>query len=260
MPAIQADGCTLNVEIEGQPNAPALFLSNSIATTLHMWDDQAGALAKHFRLVRYDRRGHGKSSAPTGPYTMEQLGRDALAIADALGLKKFHWCGLSLGGMVGQWLGANAPERLNKLILSNTNCHYADKAPWDERIKLVSAQGMAGIADIMMERWFTPEFRARAPEKVARVRAMLMATSMDGFLGCCHAIRTMDFRETNRRIAAPTLVIVGAKDNATPPALGEMIAQQIRGAQLATIPEAAHIANVEQPEIYTETVLRFLTQ
>ncbi len=260
MPTVQADGCPINYEVEGVPNAPVLILSNSIGTTLRMWDDQAPVFAKQFRLVRYDRRGHGKSGAPVGPYTIERLARDALAVADAAGAKKFNWCGLSLGGMVGQWLGANAPERLNKMVISNTNFYYAEKQPWNDRIKLVGEKGMAALADPMMERWFTSEFRASAPEKVARVRAMFVATPVEGFVGCAHAIREMDFRESNKRIGVPALVMVGAKDIATTPAFGEEMVKQIKGSKLATIPDAAHISNVEQPRIYADTVLRFLTQ
>lgn len=260
MPTAQSNGCPINYEIEGPQDAPVLILSNSIATNLHMWDDQAPIFSKQFRLIRYDRRGHGKSGAPKGPYTIEMLSRDALAVADAAGAKKFNWCGLSLGGMVGQWLGTNAPERLNKLVISNTNFFYAEKQPWDDRIKLVTEKGMSALADPMMERWFTPETRARAPEKVARVRAMLTATPVDGFVGCCYAIRAMDFRESNKNISVPTLVMVGAKDIATLPAYGEAMVAQIKGSKLATIPDAAHISNVEQPKIYADTVIRFLTQ
>ena len=260
MPIVQSDGCPINYEVEGQQNAPVLILSNSIATNLHMWDEQAPMFAKQFRVVRYDRRGHGKSGAPKGPYTLEMLSRDSLAVADAVGAKKFNWCGLSLGGMVGQWLGANAPDRLNKLVITNTNFFYAEKQPWDDRIKLVTEKGMIALADPMMERWFTPETRTRSPQKVARVRAMLTATSVDGFVGCCQAIREMDFRESNKSIAVPTLVMVGAKDNATLPAYGEEMVKQMKNAKLATIPDAAHISNVEQPKIYADTVIRFLSQ
>ena len=135
MPTINADdGCPLHVEVEGREGAPVLMLSNSLGTNLHMWDDQAPEFAKHFRLVRYDRRGHGKSGVPKGPYSMERFGRDVLSIIDALKIKTINWCGLSMGGMVGQWLGANAANRIDKLVLSNTNFNYADKTPWSDRI------------------------------------------------------------------------------------------------------------------------------
>jgi 3-oxoadipate enol-lactonase len=139
MPMINADdGCPIHVEVEGRDGAPVLMLSNSLGTNLHMWDDQAPEFAKHFRLVRYDRRGHGQSGVPKGPYSMERFGRDVLSVLDALKIKKISWCGLSMGGMVGQWLGANAPDRIEKLVLSNTNSYYPDKGPWNDRITLVT--------------------------------------------------------------------------------------------------------------------------
>ncbi|MGH6726732.1 MAG: 3-oxoadipate enol-lactonase [Pseudolabrys sp.] len=258
MPTINADdGCPLNVEVEGSESAPALMLSNSLGTNLHMWDDQAAEFARHFRLVRYDRRGHGKSGAPTGPYSFERFGRDRLAILDALKIKKMNWCGLSMGGMDGQWLGANAADRVDKLVLSNTNFYYADKAPWADRIKFVQEKGLAQLVDPNMERWFTKEFRARAPQTLARMKEMFLATNPVGYIACCEAIRGMDFRATNGRITAPTLVIVGKQDPATPPSAGEAIAQQIKGAKIAAL-DAAHISNMEQPKLYTETVLNFL--
>jgi 3-oxoadipate enol-lactonase len=257
MPMIDADGCPINVEVAGRDGAPVLMLSNSLGTNLHMWDDQAGEWAKHFRLVRYDRRGHGKSGSPPGPYSMERFGRDVLAILDALKVKKTSWCGLSMGGMVGQWLGANAPDRIDKLILSNTNYYYADKAPWADRIKFVREKGLAGLVDPNMDRWFTKAFRERAPQAIARMKEMFLATNAGGYVASCEAIRDMDFRSSNPRIAAPTLVIVGKQDPATPPSAGEAIAQQIKGAKLAAL-DAAHISNMEQPKLYTETVLNFL--
>src|SRR6266571_8453185 len=165
MPKIQSAGCAINVEVEGPERAPALMLCNSLGTDLHMWDDQVKAVTQHFRLVRYDRRGHGKSDAPKGPYTMEMLGRDALAVMDGLGLEKVNWCGLSMGGMVGMWLGANAPARINKLILSNTSA-YMGAAPdvWNDRIKTALTAGMPALVDATLERWFTKGFRERNPK------------------------------------------------------------------------------------------------
>jgi len=258
MPLIQSQGCPINVETEGAANAPVLMLCNSLGTDLHMWDAQAPAFAKDFRLVRYDRRGHGKSGAPKGPYTMEMLGRDALAVMDGLGLTTVNWCGLSMGGMVGQWLGANAPGRIGKLILSNTQSYYPDKAMWEARMKPVREKGLGPAADPTMERWFSKEFRESAPDQIARMREMFLKTPAEGFLGCCAAVRDMDLRDTHARISAPTLVIVGLKDPATPPAAGEEIQRRIKGAKLAAL-DAAHISNVEQPQVYADTVLRFLT-
>src|SRR5258707_4097063 len=165
MPVIQSQGCPINVETEGAANAPVLILCNSLGTDLHMWDAQAPVFAKHFRLVRYDRRGHGKSGAPKGPYTMEMLGRDALAVMDGVGLKTVNWCGLSMGGMVGMWLGANAPERIDKLILSNTSAYMGGARDlWNERIQTALGPGMPAMVDGILERWFTKEFRERNPK------------------------------------------------------------------------------------------------
>jgi len=146
------------------------MLSNSLGTDLHMWDDQVAPFTRHFRLVRYDRRGHGRSGAPKGPYSMERFGRDVLAILDAVGVARINWCGLSMGGMVGQWLGAQAANRIDKLILSNTTCFFADKSMWDDRLKVVREKGLAGMVDANMERWFTKDFRARAAKGRAHSR------------------------------------------------------------------------------------------
>jgi 3-oxoadipate enol-lactonase len=258
MPIIKADdGCALNVEVEGAANAPVLILCNSLGTNLHMWDDQAPAFSKQFRLVRYDRRGHGKSGAPKGPYTMDRLGKDVLAIADALGIKTFNWCGLSMGGMVGQWLGANAPDRVEKLVLSNTHSYYPDKQPWHDRMKFAEEKGVAALAPLQMERWFTKGFRDNNPQAIAKVSEMFAATPLDGFLGCCAAVRDMDFRQSTPTIKAPTMVIVGSHDPATPPSAGEDIHKMIKGSKLVAI-DAAHLSNVEQPKAYTDAVLNFL--
>lgn len=257
MPVIDADGCPLHVEVEGPAHAPALMLSNSLGTTLHMWDPQAKALSAQFRLIRYDRRGHGKSGAPKGPYSMERFGRDVLAIIDALGIEKVNWCGLSMGGMVGQWLGANSPDRLEKLILSNTTCYYADKGLWDGRIKFAREKGIAALVDGTMERWFTKEFRERCPDTIEWMADMFRTTPVEGYVGCCEAIAAMDHRDLLTRIKAPTLLIAGRHDPATTMQDGEFIQSRIPGAQLAIL-EAAHISNIEQPEAYTKVILDFL--
>ncbi|HXD44037.1 MAG TPA: 3-oxoadipate enol-lactonase [Pseudolabrys sp.] len=259
MPTITVDdGCPIHVEVTGPENAPALMLSNSLGTNLHMWDDQADAFAKRFRLIRYDRRGHGQSGAPKGPYSFDRFGRDILGVLDVLGIKKTNWCGLSMGGMDGQWLGANAPNRVEKLVLANTNFYYADKAPWADRIRFVREKGLEALVAPNMERWFTKGFRDRAPEAIARMTKMFVASDREGYIGCVEAIRDMDFRASNPTIKAPTLVIVGAQDPATPPVAGETIAKATPGAKLVSL-DAAHISNVEQPQAFTKAVLDFLT-
>jgi 3-oxoadipate enol-lactonase len=256
---INIGGCPINVEIEGPPNAPVLMLSNSLGTNIHMWDDQMPAFLKQFRVLRYDRRGHGKSGVSKGPYSMELLGRDVLATLDHLGIKKINWCGLSMGGMVGQWLGANAPERIEKLILSNNTAYYPDKQPWNDRIKYVRQHGLTSIVGPNMERWFTPEFRARSPQAIERMTEMFLATPLEGYIACGEAVRDMDHRELLPKISVPTLVIAGRQDPATPPDHGQYIAEHIPGAAFVVL-DGAHIANVEQPRIYADTVLGFLTK
>jgi 3-oxoadipate enol-lactonase len=257
MPMIDADGCMINVEVEGSASAPALMLSNSLGTDLRMWDDQAPELAKHFRLIRYDRRGHGQSGVPKGPYSMERLGKDVLAVLDALKIEKTHWCGLSMGGMVGQWLGANAPDRIDKLILSNCTDYYPDKGPWNDRMKTITEKGLGHIVSANMERWFTKGFRDAHPEVIARFTEMFLATKLDGYIACGQAVRDMDHRALLPKIKAPTLIIAGRHDPATTLAIGENMRDRIPGAKLAVM-EAAHISNAEQPQAYTETMMNFL--
>ena len=201
MPVIDADGCPIHVEVEGPERAPVLMLSNSLGTTLAMWDGQVKPFTQHFRLVRYDRRGHGKSGVPKGPYTMERLGRDVLAVLDGLGIKKINWCGLSMGGMVGQWLGANAPERVERMVLTNTSSFFPDKAGWNDRLKLVEEKGIAAFAAPNMARWFTAGFLQRAPQAVAPIQAMFAATPLEGYLACGAAVRDMDHRALLPKIA-----------------------------------------------------------
>jgi 3-oxoadipate enol-lactonase len=257
MPMIQVDGCRLNVEIEGRPQAPTLMLSNSLGTDLRMWDPQMQAFAERFRVIRYDRRGHGKSDVPPGPYTMERLGRDVLGVLDSLGLETIDWCGLSMGGMVGQWLGANAPERVRRLVLANTACYYPAKDAWNERIAAVHESGLAPVLDSMMARWFTPGFIAREPATIARMKEMMLATPVAGYIANSEAVRDMDHREILPRITVPTLLIAGRQDVATPLEGMEYIRARIPGAALVVL-DAGHISNVEQANDFTAAVLDFL--
>src|ERR1700737_57408 len=259
MPMINADGCLLNVSVEGRDGGPTLMLSNSLGWTLQMWEPQMKALTQLFRVIRYDRRGHGKSGVPPGPYSLEPFGRDVLAILDDLNIEKVHWCGLSMGGMVGQWLGANAAQRLGKIIFSKTACFFPPPTNWLNRIKAVKQGGIAAVADAVIGGWLTADFRGRAPQISANMKAMLVASPVQGYLACCEALSTLDQRELLPGIKSPTLVIAGRHDMATPIAAGELIRSQIPGASL-TILDAAHISNVEQPHAFTEAVIGFLTQ
>ena len=244
MPMIDADGCLLNVSVEGRDGGPTLMLSNSLGCTLQMWEPQMKALTQLFRVIRYDRRGHGKSGVPPGPYSMDRLGKDVLAILDDLNIDKVHWCGLSMGGMVGQWLGANAPERMNKILLANTTCYYPDPTNWHNRIKLVKEGGIAAVADTVIAGW---------------MKAMLLASPVEGYIACCEALSTLDQRELLPKIKSPTLVIAGRHDMGTPVSAAEFIRSRIPGASM-TILDAAHISNVEQPHAFTDAVVGFLTQ
>jgi len=255
---IDADGCLLNVSVEGRDGGPTLMLSNSLGCTMAMWEPQMPALTKLFRVIRYDRRGHGKSGM-NGPVTMERYGKDVLAILNDLNIDKVHWCGLSMGGMVGQWLGANAPERFNKMILANTSCYYPDPTNWHNRIKAVREGGLAAVADAVISGWLTSDFRERAPEATAKMKAMLLASPVEGYLAACEALSTLDQRALLPNIKSPVLVIAGRQDNATPVAAGEFIRSQIPGASM-TLLDAAHISNVEQSHAFTEAVAGFLTQ
>jgi 3-oxoadipate enol-lactonase len=258
MPVIDSHGCAIDVDVTGPENAPALMLSSSLGTTKHMWDPQMPAFTQSYRVVRYDKRGHGRSGVPQRPYSMEMLGRDAIAIMDALKLDKVSWLGLSMGGMEGMWLGAHAGHRIDKLILSNTSSHYADKTMWHTRMDTVGKAGsVAAIADMVINAWLTKDFQDAQPDTVARMKEMMIATPVEGYLACCAAVRDMDHREIIKDITVPTLIIAGAKDPATNVAAAEAIRDRIPGAKLAIV-DAAHIANVEVPDEYARVVLDFL--
>jgi 3-oxoadipate enol-lactonase len=224
-----------------------------------MWDDQAKALSRHFRIVRYDSRGHGKSGAPDGPYSIERLGRDALAVLNALEIQRTHFCGLSMGGMTGMWLARHAPERFDKLILSNTAPKSQTPDSWNTRIRTVLAKGLDAIADTVLGIWFTKDFRERSPKTVAHMREMMVSNNPKGYCGCCAAIRDMDQRWVISNINLPTLVIAGKQDNATPLSASEFMTSRIAGSKLISM-DAGHIANVEQTAAYTAALEKFLVK
>jgi 3-oxoadipate enol-lactonase len=239
--------------------APVLVFSNSLGTDLSMWDPQMAELQRRFRILRYDTRGHGQSSVTPGDYTIEQLGRDVLALLDSLGLDRVHFCGLSMGGMIGMRLAIHAPSRLHRLVLCNTAARIGTKDTWNARIATVRKDGMKAVAAAVIERWFTPEFRTSSAEKVARAQQMLENSTPAGYAACCAAIRDMDQRETVAQIKAPTLVIYGGKDAVTPAADSHFLAERISGAAEVEL-SAAHLSNVEQADAFTEAVSRFLSR
>src|ERR1700744_642881 len=227
MPMIDADGCLLNVSVEGRDGGPTLMLSNSLGCTLQMWEPQMKALTQLFRVIRYDRRGHGKSGVPPGPYSMERFGRDVLAILDDLNIEKAHWCGLSMGGMVGQWLGAHAPQRFDRIVLANTSCYYADPTNWLNRITAVKEGSIAAVADAVIAGWLTQDFRERDPQTTAKMKAMLLATPVEGYPPCGGALPPRNQRAPRPANKATPLVSAGRHDMATPLAAAELIRSQI---------------------------------
>lgn len=253
------DGCAIAYAIDGPADAPPLLLANSLGTDCRLWAAQVEAFSRRFRVVRFDTRGHGASSVPAGEYTLDRLGRDALALLDALGIARAAFCGVSLGGMVGQWLGIHAPARLSALALCNTSAHMPPPGRWSERIAKVRDGGIGVVADGVVERWFTAGFVARSPDVVASARGMLLETPPNGYAGCCAAIRDMDLRSGLGAISVPTLVIGGKLDPATPPAHAQALANGILRARLAML-DAAHLSNLEQPARFTASVLDFLTE
>lgn len=244
--------------LEGNDGLPVLILSHSIGVDHAMWDSQVPELLPYFQVLRYDTRGHGASDAPPGDYTVEQLGRDVLALADALKIRHFDFCGLSLGGAVGQWLALHAEDRLSHLILANTSSRFGTTQAWQARIEAVRAGGMASIVDLALQRFFSPEFLAGSNPSAASIRSVLLATNPVGYLGCCTALRDFAFTGSLSRITVPTLVIAGDKDVSTPwEGNGATLAGEIAGARSVRLP-AAHLANIESPRAFLAALFSFL--
>jgi 3-oxoadipate enol-lactonase len=251
--------CEVRHEVSGPAGAPTLVLTGSLGTSSAMWDPQAGPLGERFRLVRYDVRGHGRSPVPPGPYEISDLGEDLIALLDRLEIERALLCGLSIGGMIGMWTAAHAPERVERLAVICTSAHLGPAAAaYAERAATVRSQGVEAVADAVLERWFTPGFRQANPGFVARMREMLVATPREGYAGCCEALAAMDLRADLDKIRAPTLVLAGEDDLATPPEHGRAIAEGVSGAQLSVVSQAAHLASVERAEVVTSLLLRFL--
>ncbi|TDQ01438.1 3-oxoadipate enol-lactonase [Labedaea rhizosphaerae] len=244
---------------EGPDDGPLVVLSASLGSDLRMWRAQASALADvGYRVVRYDHRGHGGSPVPPGPYTLDELGADALALLDRLGAARVHWVGLSLGGMVGMWLAEQAPERLARLVLCCTSAKFGPREMWEDRIAAVRAGGTAGQAGPAVERWFTKDFRTANPDVVALAQDMVTGTPDEGYLGCCAAIRDMDLTQGLPSIGAPTLVIAGAQDKSTPPDHAERITSAVPGARLKVLDPGAHLVAVERADRVTELIIDHL--
>ncbi|GAB7052930.1 3-oxoadipate enol-lactonase [Catenuloplanes indicus JCM 9534] len=244
--------------LDGPVDAPPLLLLNSLGTDLSMWDPQMPALSRRFRVIRCDTRGHGRSPVPPGDYALDDLGRDALALLDRLGIASAHVVGLSLGGMTAMWLAAHAPERVGRLVLCCTSARLGPPEAWADRARTVRAHGTRAVADAVAGRWLTAGFAERHPQLVDRLKNMISKTPPDGYAGACAVVQHMDQRADLASITARTLVIAGQDDPATPPAHGRLIADGIPGARLVVLPEAAHLATVERADAVTALLLDHL--
>jgi 3-oxoadipate enol-lactonase len=248
----------IHYQLDGTPGAPVLMFSNSLGADLSMWNPQVHALSGQFRILRYDTRGHGQSEVSPGPYTLDRLGRDVLQLLDELGLAEVNFCGLSMGGLTGLWLALHAPQRIRRLILSNTGAKLGTAEMWNARVEQVRAGGMASIVEVTLERWLGAAFRTAHPDQTDGVRQMILGTPVEGYLANCAAIRDADLREDASGIRVPTLVISGANDPAAPAELGRFLADKIEGARYRELP-AAHLANIEAAEEYNHAIVEFLS-
>lgn len=257
--ATASDGTRIHYRVEGRPEGPAVLLSHSLGVTLETWDAQVLALGSSFRILRYDARGHGSSAAPPGPYDIGMLARDALAVLDAEHIPSAHLVGLSMGGMVGMWIGAHAPQRVDKLVLANTTAHIPLRDMWNSRIETALRDGLSSIAAPTLQRWLGEDFKSRRAQQTEAMISVMQAMSSIGYAGCCAALRDADQREILSGIRAPTLVVTGAADLATTPAVAQALADAIPNASCSIIANAGHLSNVEQPEAFNRVIQAFLT-
>lgn len=256
MPKVEVNGSRLFYQLSGTATGPVLLFSNSLGSTVDMWEPQLAAFESRYRVLRYDMRGHGQSDL-TGPCSIADLGQDVVALLDELRIPKVHFCGLSVGGVIGQWLGANAAQRLASLVLCNTAAKIGTPEIWNQRIAAATQDGMASITDAILQRWFTPAFRDRSPDIMAAWRAMLLANDPRGYVLVSTAIRDMDQRDLVRSIRLPTLIIAGDHDPGTTVEDAEFLESRIPGATLVRLP-AAHISNVEATSLFNTAVTEFL--
>ncbi|MDP1527035.1 MAG: alpha/beta fold hydrolase [Rhodocyclaceae bacterium] len=255
---IEANGINIHYEISG--SGPVVMFAHSLGSDHSIWAAQKSALAGRHTVLAYDLRGHGKTTASPGAYTFDLLAADAIALLDALQIEKASFVGISLGGMIGQAVALAAPQRIDKLVLADTTCAYPPEAQaaWPERIRQIAASGLEPLVLPTLERWFTAPYRAAHPEVIERIGALIRATPVAGYLGCCHAIAQLDFSARLKTLPMPALVVVGDSDPGIPLPLAQALAVAISGAQLAVIPGAAHLANIEQADAFNQLLLNFL--
>ena len=255
---IKTNGIEINYEIEG--NGPWLTMSHSLACNLHMWDPQMPVLTGRFKVLRFDTRGHGQSSAPTGEYTLDQLADDVKGLFDALHIKETHWVGLSMGGMIGQAFALKYPGVFQSMVLADTASRRPPEAAqmWGDRIKIAREQGMEALVESTLERWFTEPYRKSRQDVMSRISNDIRSTPVAGCIGCCHAISRLDYLDRLKEIRIPALIMVGEHDHGTPPEAARVIQQNLPGSELKIIPSAAHISNVEQAQVFNDAMIGFL--
>ncbi len=260
MPRIKVDGIHINYEIYGREEGDVLMFSHSLGTNLLMWDPQVKAFRDRYKIICFDTRGHGKSDVPEGPYTLEEMAKDAIGLLDKLGIEKVHWIGLSMGGMIAQAVALNYPERLKSLILCDTAAKVSeeDQPIWQERIDNALKYGMEALLDATLERWFTEPFRKKNPPEVQLIKKLFLSTPVKGFVGCAEAIRKLNYLDRLSEIKLPTLIIVGEEDKGTPVEVSKEMHKRIAGSELIIIPSAAHLSNLEQPEKFNTALADFL--
>lgn len=254
-----SDGCNINYRFDGQTDGPVLLMSTSLGSTLEMWEPQIAELSSHFRILRYDHRGHGGSDVPPGPYTIDRLGQDARELIEGLGVAPVAFCGLSMGGMVGMWLTANAQQLISRAVLANTTAYFDAPEIWNERMAAIKAGGMRTAAETTIERWLTQEYREEHPQITQQTFEMIANNPVAGYLAAAHAVRDIDLRAGLPGITTPVLVITGAADLSTPPAMGEAIVEAIPDARLAIL-DAAHMSNIEKVDEFNTLVISFLSK
>ena len=257
---IKANGIQINYELSGKEKAPVVALSHSLACSLAMWGPQMETLEPHFRVLRYDTRGHGDSEASPGPYTLDMLAEDVVGLLDALGIKKVHWVGLSMGGMIGQCLALNHGNRLESLALCDTSSVIPEEAQpvWQERIDTVRSKGLQALVEQTLERWFTPSFLNLNPPILSVIREQFLSTPVDGYIGCSEAIRRLNYLDRLPEIKIRTLIMVGEEDPGTPVSASEAMHKRIPNSRLVILPSAQHLSNVEQPEAFNSALMDFL--
>ena len=260
MPRLSVNGINLNYQLDGTEGKPVLLFSNSLMSNLHMWDAQIDKLAADFHILRYDSRGHGLSDAPAAAYSIDMLADDAIALLDGLGIDKAYYCGLSKGGMVGQKLATRNPERLHAAVFCATSSYMGPGDLWQQRIDSARAGGMQSLSDGTLARWFTAAYHDSNADDIAKIREMIHATPVDGFVGCCAAIKAMDQRESVKTIDLPVLVIAGAEDPGTTPAMNKLIADSIAGAEYVELPASAHFCNVQAVDGFNAALGTFLAK